>query len=118
MTKMIDKMLNEINRDYYESVRKSILDYVLKDDDERKRIGLMTTFDEVKDYGENIYCGLEADDVWKEHVELARQEISQNLVICSRASLELMELWKKYEKMHFLVLPSKKDPIMTIGNFL
>lgn len=44
MTKMIDKMLNEINRDYYESVRKSILDYVLKDDDERKRIGLMTTF--------------------------------------------------------------------------
>jgi dynein heavy chain len=72
MTRMIDKMLNEINRDYYESVRKSILDYVLKDDDERKRIGIMSTFNEVKDYGDNIYMGLEADDSWKEHVELAR----------------------------------------------
>lgn len=40
-------MLNEINRDYYDSVRKSILDYVLKDEDERKRIGLMATFDQV-----------------------------------------------------------------------
>lgn len=100
---MIDKMLNEINRDYYDSVRKSILDYVLKDEDERKRIGLMATFDQVQDYGENIYKGLEADDAWKEHVELARNEISQNLVVCSRATLELMELWKKYEKMHFLV---------------
>jgi len=28
-----------------------------------------------------------------------------------------MELWKKYEKMHFLVLPSKKDQTMTIQNF-
>ena len=29
-----------------------------------------------------------------------------------------MELWKKYEKMFFLVLPSKKDQTMTIQNFL
>lgn len=118
MTNMIDKMLNEINRDYYESVKKSILDYVLKDEDERKRIGIMSTFDEVVDYGERAYRGVEADDEWKEHVEMARNEISQNLVLCSSATLEIMELWKKYEKMYFLVLPSKKDQIMTINNFL
>lgn len=41
-------MLNEINKDYYDSVRKAILDYVLKDDAERYRIGLMQTFEEVK----------------------------------------------------------------------
>ena len=35
------RMLNEINKDYYDSVRKSILDYVLKDEEERKRIGIM-----------------------------------------------------------------------------
>lgn len=29
-----------------------------------------------------------------------------------------MELWKKYEKMHFFVLPSKKDQTMSIQNFL
>jgi len=58
---MINTMLNEINRDYYDSVRKSILDYVLKDDSERLRIGIMQTFDEVIDYGENIYRGIEPD---------------------------------------------------------
>ena len=28
---LIDTMLNEINKDYFDSVRKSILDYILKD---------------------------------------------------------------------------------------
>lgn len=32
---MIDDMLNEVNQDYYDSVRKAILDYVLKDPEER-----------------------------------------------------------------------------------
>ena len=54
---MINTRLNEINRDYYDSVRKSILDYVLKDDSERLRIGIMQTFDEVIDYGE-IFIGV------------------------------------------------------------
>jgi len=42
---MIDDMLNEVNQDYYDSVRKGILDYVLKDQDERMRIGIMETYD-------------------------------------------------------------------------
>jgi dynein heavy chain, axonemal len=29
---LIDKMLNEINKDYFDSVKKSILDYILKDE--------------------------------------------------------------------------------------
>ena len=34
-------MLTEINKFYYQSVRKSILQYVLKDKNERLRIGIM-----------------------------------------------------------------------------
>ncbi len=41
---MINTMLNEINKDYYDSVRKSILDYVLKDESERFRIGMSFFF--------------------------------------------------------------------------
>ena len=37
---MIDSMLNEINKDYFDSVRKSILDYILKDEDEKRRLGI------------------------------------------------------------------------------
>lgn len=69
-------MLNEINKDYYDSVRKSILDYVLKDESERFRIGIMETFEEAIDYGENPYRGIEPDDEWKDHVNSARDEIS------------------------------------------
>ena len=37
---LIDTMLNEINKDYFDSVRKSILDYILKDESEMKRLGI------------------------------------------------------------------------------
>jgi len=37
---LIDTMLNEINKDYFDSVKKSILDYILKDDNEMRRLGI------------------------------------------------------------------------------
>lgn len=37
---LIDSMLNEINKDYYDSVRKSILDYILKNENEMLRLGI------------------------------------------------------------------------------
>mgnify|MGYP003858298379 CR=1 FL=1 len=40
-------MLSEINRNYYESVKKSIVDYVLKDEEERMRIGIIEVIDEL-----------------------------------------------------------------------
>jgi dynein heavy chain, axonemal len=76
MENMINSMLNEINKDYYDSVRKSILDYVLKDSSERYRIGIMETFEEVHDYGVTPYRGIEPSDDWKERVNIARDEIS------------------------------------------
>jgi len=39
-------MLTEINKFYYQSVRKSILQYVLKDKNERLRIGIMQVLDQ------------------------------------------------------------------------
>jgi len=37
---LIDTMLNEINKDYFDSVRKSILDYILLSESEMKRLGI------------------------------------------------------------------------------
>ncbi len=36
----------------------------------------METFEEVLDYGEHPYRGIEPDDDWKDHVNSARDEIS------------------------------------------
>ena len=48
-------MLTEIGDYYYNAIRKSILDYVLKNEEEMYRLGIMMTFNPVKDYGSNYY---------------------------------------------------------------
>jgi dynein heavy chain len=90
---MIDEMLNEINGDYYVSVKKSIVDYVLRDEDERLRIGIIEIIDELAEYGSAIYKGIEPDDDWKQHVNEARDKIGQNLVVNSKATLSIMRSW-------------------------
>lgn len=39
-TELVDSMLYEMNETYFESVKKSILDYILKDDHEMKWLGI------------------------------------------------------------------------------
>jgi dynein heavy chain len=46
-------------------VKKSILNYVLKDDEEKMRVGIMQIFDEILDYGSNIFLGIEPADEWR-----------------------------------------------------
>ena len=58
-------MLAEVGDNYYNSIRKSILDYVLKDEMEATRLGIKEITDPILDYGQNIYKGLEADTNWK-----------------------------------------------------
>jgi len=48
---IIDQMLNEINKEYYIAGRKSILDYVLKDENERSRLGIEYNPHPPVDYG-------------------------------------------------------------------
>jgi len=47
----IDEMLAEVGDVYYNSIRKSILDYVLKDETEATRLGIMEITDPILDYG-------------------------------------------------------------------
>lgn len=114
---MIDKMLHEINLDYYESVRKAILDYVLKDEDERMRLGIMQIISPPVDYGDNIYQGLEPDQEWKDMFAASRKDILDHLVICSRATLQFKEIWSEYEKQLLVELPTKEDQTITIADF-
>jgi len=114
---LIDRMLNEINKDYYDSGRKAILDYVLKEEDDMHRLGIMQILDPPLDYGENIYGGLEPDDEWKETVGVAKSEVSDRLVIWSDATLNFKELWAEYETKLFVNLPTKEDKPLYIDDF-
>ena len=67
---MIDTMLTEINISYNVSVKKSILHYVLKDEYEQKRIGIIQILNlRFEDYGYNIFDGIEPAESWKSFVK-------------------------------------------------
>lgn len=61
-----------MQRDYYRSIRKAILDYVLLDDDEKMRLGIMKVFDSPAEYGKNIFQGIEPNNEWKQRANEAR----------------------------------------------
>jgi len=102
---LVDAMLNEINKDYHDSVRKAILDYILMDENEMRRLGIQQVLNKPVDWGDNYYKGIEPNEEWKHNVMMARMLMSENLCICSNATLELMKLWQEYEGNLFVKLP-------------
>ena len=110
-------MLYEMNETYYESVKKSILDYILKDDNEKKRLGIQQVINASLDWGSNYYKGIEPEEEWKQNVMMARMLMSENLCICSQATLNLMKLWENYENLLFLQLPKPRDEQIRLAVF-
>lgn len=98
-----------MNETYYESVKKSILDYILKDENEMKWLGIQQVINSPIDWGNNYYKGIEPEEDWKQNVMMARMLMSENLCICSQATLNLMKLWANYENLLFLKLPGPRE---------
>ena len=101
---LIDTMLNEINKDYFDSVRKSILDYILKDENEMRRLGIQQVINKPITWGEDYYKGIEPDEYWKHNVMMARMLMSETLCICSQATLELLRVWRDNEYYNTLLV--------------
>lgn len=115
---LIDSMLNEINKDYFDSVKKSILDYILKDDNEMRRLGIQQVLDRPIDWGDDYYKGIEPNEEWKHNVMMARMLMSENLCICSHATLQLMQLWQDFENNLFISLPQPRDKAVILAQFI
>ena len=86
-------MLAEVGDYYYNAIRKAILDYVLKNEEDQQRLGIMEVINPIKDYGDNLYAGIEPDNNWKNSVIYSREEMYDKLVICNDASLEILDTW-------------------------
>lgn len=112
-------MLNEINKDYFDSVRKSILDYILKDDNEMKRLGIQQVLNQPITWGDDFYRGIEPNEEWKHNVMMARMLMSENLCICSQATLELMRIWydEKYHQTLLVDLLLPQDNPISLEKF-
>jgi dynein heavy chain, axonemal len=116
---MIDTMLNEINKDYFNSVKKSILDYILLDETEMRRLGIQQIIEKSITWGEDHYKGIRPDEEWKHNVMMARMLMSENLCICSQATLELMRIWreKDYYQKVLVNLPEEGDSPVSLSEF-
>jgi dynein heavy chain len=117
---LIDSMLNEINKDYFDSVRKSIMDYILKDENEMRRLGIQQVINQPITWGDDFYKGIEPNEDWKHNVMMARMLMSENLCICSQATLELMRIWreKNYCNSILVDLPKPEDQAIDLDKFL
>ena len=49
---------------------------------------------------------------------MARMLMSENLCICSQATLELMKLWQEYENLLFVKLPAPREDPVILMQFL
>jgi len=107
---IIDNVLSEINSDYYIAVKKSILDYILKEDSEKLRVGIMQRFDPPTEYGEGKSKGVVADQGWVERTQKARTDIKHNLVNYNHATLSVIAAWVEISKDSYFNLP-KSDSI-------
>ena len=117
VTALVDSMLKEMNENYYNSVKKSILDYILKDENEMKRLEIYQVLNCPIDWGDNFYTGIEPEEEWKQNVMMARMLMSENLCICSQATLSLMSLWQDYENLFFVNLPGPRKEPVTLETF-
>ena len=70
------------------------------------------------DWGDNFYKGIEPNEEWKHNVMMARMMMSENLCICSNATLELMRLWEEYENLLFLKLPAPREEAVSLFSFI
>jgi dynein heavy chain len=110
-------MLTEINYDFILAGKKAIFDYVLKDEGERLRIGVMQSFSPAEDYGCSRYKGIIATPEWIAHVAEARRDIEDKLMINDEGTLNIMKEWRTYENSRFSVLNKKKTLILQPRDF-
>jgi len=104
---MLNEMFEEITRDYYTSVKKSILDYTLKNGREKERLGLPLSFLTPADYGSRPFIGIEPSEEWRNNAVMGAIKMRDTLCVFNRATLELMKLWQNYQGVLFVDLPTE-----------
>jgi len=88
-------LLNEMRDDYYHAMRKSIVDYVLTNANERERLGLevLTRFKNAKPPSPAGPPHGDLPATWRADVDAAREDIAWTLQTLSPQMTRLSDLW-------------------------
>lgn len=88
---LIDEMLSVINCEYYYSGRKAILDYVLKDVDERNRIGIVKVMQPIEEWGCSTRGCIQLSSESVKLTARAREEMTDNLFLLPQCILKIAD---------------------------
>lgn len=113
-----DKVLIEINADYLLAVKKAILDYILKDEGESMKVGILEIFNKVVDYGEEKYKGVIASQNVIEHFKKDKVTLINTLNCYGLGTYEISRIWGKIEQERYLYLPRKDEPQQSLTEFM
>ena len=103
---MLNSSLSEIVRDYKLSIKKSILDYILKHPEQREKLNISISFRKLKEYAEDkVTRPSDNSNQWKSNFNLAKLRLSNGLVIYSDNIIKILTYyWKNLLTTSFLEL--------------
>lgn len=110
VVRIVDSLLSEINNDYKISIKKAIMDYILRDDSEKLRVGILQRFDEPTEYGEAKPRGIIAGQSWVDRIAVSREDLKKNLVNYNHVTLSIISVWAEISKELIFDLPKPDDP--------
>jgi dynein heavy chain len=85
-----------------------------------RRLGIQQVLGQPITWGDDFYKGIEPNEEWKHNVMMARMLMSENLCICSQATLELMRIWreKDYYQNYLVKLPTSEEKPVPLAAFM
>jgi dynein heavy chain len=114
---LVREMLEEMKYDYKISMKRSILDYVLRNTEEQQRLNItMPPPRAVQDWGKGTVPDPPAIHS-REPIQRAFQQLSRTLYVNNPAKLALLEIWEKYRDHLLVDLPTAAQLPMTIDKF-
>lgn len=91
---IIHSNLEEVVSDYYLAMKKSITDYVLLDENEKKRLGIKVGFKPVTYWGESRSNREIVPFENREENSKNRDYLTSDLLLCSSATWSILHIWQ------------------------
>lgn len=85
--------LEEVVNDYYKAMKKSITDYVLLDENEKKRLGIKMIFKPISYWGSDKCVRDIVPFELREENAKNREFLTTDLLVCSSATWSILNIW-------------------------
>lgn len=116
---LLNECIKEILIDYKFSMKKSIIDYMLKHPEQREKLGVSIPFRKTKEYSEARISRPSDNNVnWKSNWNISKLKISSNLMIMSDNITKILKYYSQNLKNTlYLTIPSNYQT-MSLSGFI